>query len=355
MNPRTIICAFLILIFSVGSVLASGETELQSDAVLQPTAQNAVNAAIIVPPIVAASFGAGSVPLNGTSSLTFTITNPNISSTLTGISLTDWLPAGLVFATPLNLSRSCGGVVSYGSVQGKLIIVISSVSLAAGGSCTLVFDVTGITLGTITTVTENITSVEGGTGGKASASINIVNVATLSIGFAGSGSGTVTSTSTDTAIKCIKGALGGCSVDYMYGTEVSLTATGSNSTFNGWTWPPSGSSGLNPYSYIIDGNRSITAIFTADPARVRIESNPSNLYYTVGDAFVDPTQDVEIRALAAPDFIENITMTSDHNILLRGGFTASDFSDVNRTGYSIIDGWLKIQSGKLAVEQVKIK
>jgi hypothetical protein len=60
-----------------------------------------------------------------------------------------------------------------------------------------------------------------------------------------------------------------------------------------------------------------------------------------------------IRALAAPDFIENIIMSNPVTILLKGGYSDAGFS--NQSGYSTISGYLKIRGGKLTVERVKIK
>src|SRR5205823_9163782 len=56
---------------------------------------------VVAPPTATESFGAASIPLNGSTSLTFTITNPAANPvSLTGLSFTDSLPAGLVVATP---------------------------------------------------------------------------------------------------------------------------------------------------------------------------------------------------------------------------------------------------------------
>jgi hypothetical protein len=51
-------------------------------------------------------FGASAIPLNGSTSLTFTIANPNASNSLSGVALTDALSAGLVVATPMPRSMN---------------------------------------------------------------------------------------------------------------------------------------------------------------------------------------------------------------------------------------------------------
>ena len=60
-------------------------------------ASNTANLTVAAPPAITKLFGAASVPLNGTTSLTFTIQNPNGFVALTGIAFTDNLPAGLAY------------------------------------------------------------------------------------------------------------------------------------------------------------------------------------------------------------------------------------------------------------------
>jgi hypothetical protein len=67
------------------------------------------NLNVATPPTITKSFGAASIPLNGSTSLSFTINNPNTTISLTGIAFTDNLPAGLVVSTPNGLTGSCGG------------------------------------------------------------------------------------------------------------------------------------------------------------------------------------------------------------------------------------------------------
>jgi len=67
---------------------------------------------VATPPTITKAFGAASIPLNGSTSLTFNITNPNTGIALTGIAFTDNLPAGLVIATPNALNSTCGGTAT---------------------------------------------------------------------------------------------------------------------------------------------------------------------------------------------------------------------------------------------------
>ena len=135
------------------------------------------------PPTVAMAFGAASIPVGGTTSLTFTITNPNTvptpevrpalpsPGTLTNIGFTDTLPAGLSIATPNNIGGSCGGVIT--ATAGTNLVSITGLSLAAGATCGFGINITGIAAGAKANSTSAITSAEGGTGDPATASITV--------------------------------------------------------------------------------------------------------------------------------------------------------------------------------------
>lgn len=140
-----------------------------------PVASNGLcsGGAAIAPPTVAKAFGAATIVLNGSTSLTFTITNPNASSSLGGIFLTDSLPAGLVVSTPNGLVDGCGGATA---VAGSSAVDLVDIGLAPNTSCTYRVNVTGTTLGTKNNTTGAVTS-DQGTGGTASASVTVVAVA----------------------------------------------------------------------------------------------------------------------------------------------------------------------------------
>ncbi len=127
---------------------------------------------VLSPPTIAKTFGAEVLPVGGTTSLQFTLTNPNPTGTLTGVSFSDALPAGLVVATPNGLTNLCGGTVT--ATAGSAVISLSAGSIPAASSCTITVNVTGIQTGRQNNTTSGVTSTNGGSDGAASASIIVV-------------------------------------------------------------------------------------------------------------------------------------------------------------------------------------
>ncbi len=127
----------------------------------------------IDPPTLTKAFGAASVQLNGSTSLTFTVSNPNASSSLSGIGFTDSLPAGLLVSTPNNLTGTCGGG-TITAAAGSNSITLEGATLASGLSCNFAVNVTGTSAGMQNNVTSAVTSTEGGSGRTATASLNVI-------------------------------------------------------------------------------------------------------------------------------------------------------------------------------------
>jgi uncharacterized repeat protein (TIGR01451 family) len=162
---------------------------------------------VVGPPSISKVFGAGSVPLNGSTSLTFTVSNPNPGAALSGVGFSDTLPAGLVVATPNGLSNSCGGTST--AVAGSGSVSLSGVTVGPGASCTLTVNVAGTTAGDKNNTSGAVTSTEGGTGNTASASLTVVGPPSISkvfgaspipVGGSTSLSFTITNTNAGTAL-----------------------------------------------------------------------------------------------------------------------------------------------------------
>ncbi len=130
-----------------------------------------VVAAQVQPPTIAKAFGAASIALNGTTSLTFTLSNPNAAAALTGVGFTDTLPAGLVVATPNGLVTTCSGTTT--AVAGAGSASLSGATLAAGASCTVSLNVQGTTVG-MKNNSVTVSSTEGGTGNTSNAAVTVV-------------------------------------------------------------------------------------------------------------------------------------------------------------------------------------
>ena len=110
--------------------------------------------------------------VGATSTLTFTIDNPNPYAALSGIAFSDTLPAGLTVATTAP-TATCGGSLSTTTPDQ---ITFSGGSLAAGANCTLTgITVTATTAGPHQNISGYISSTETGTntgqGGSASDSL----------------------------------------------------------------------------------------------------------------------------------------------------------------------------------------
>ncbi len=122
-----------------------------------------------VPPTIAKSFAAGSVQINGTTSLTFTLANPDVATTLTGVAFADNFPAGMLVATPNGLASTCGGVAT--AVQGTGSVSLTGATIASNSSCTLTVNVTTTSAGTLTNTTGSVTSTNSLPGNMASATL----------------------------------------------------------------------------------------------------------------------------------------------------------------------------------------
>ncbi|MCP3910335.1 MAG: hypothetical protein GY713_05230, partial [Actinomycetia bacterium] len=99
---------------------------------------------------IAKSFAPGTIPLGATSTLTFDLTNDDAAAKL-AVYFTDPLPAGMVVATPTNVTNSCGGVVT--AAPGTSLITLSSGFIAGMSSCAVSVDVTTTDPGVFVNIT----------------------------------------------------------------------------------------------------------------------------------------------------------------------------------------------------------
>ena len=161
-------------------------------------AMDCIGYAQVLPPTIEKDFGASSIPFNGTTTLTFTLTNPNPALTLTGIQMSDTLPAGLVITDPCGLAGTCNAQ-TITAACGSSSISLGGGTLAPNTSCFFtVQGVMGTTEGVKINSTSAVTSTEGGSGNSATASI-LVGIPTNTPTNTPTSTATNTSTNTPTS------------------------------------------------------------------------------------------------------------------------------------------------------------
>jgi len=137
---------------------------------------------VVAPPSIAKAFGAANISLNGTTSLTFTLTNPAANTVAqVGVAFTDTLPVGLVVSTPNGLSSTCGGAPIAAAGSGS--ISLTAGNIAPNSSCILIVNVTGNASGNYTNTTSTVSSTNGGTGNTATANLSVAAPPTVTKAF----------------------------------------------------------------------------------------------------------------------------------------------------------------------------
>ena len=135
------------------------------------------------PPTIAKAFSPTQITVGSTSTLTFTITNPNTNSSdvLTGIQFSDAFPSGMTVAnTPL--SSQCGG--SINASAGDISISFSGGSVLANSTCTVSVAVTAGAGGTYQNTSDAVSSTNGGPGTPSNtATLTVIAPPTISKAF----------------------------------------------------------------------------------------------------------------------------------------------------------------------------
>ena len=142
-----------------------------------PSVTASASLTVKAPPPTGASltmlFVPDNIPLNGTSRLSLHINSSGqafLSSDLTNISFNDTLPAGILVATPHNLTGGCGGYGHPDAPEGGSTISMQGGRLPPESSCTVYVDVVGTAPGALT---NQATLNFGSSTGTASASLTV--------------------------------------------------------------------------------------------------------------------------------------------------------------------------------------
>ncbi|MBK9927297.1 MAG: sortase [Anaerolineales bacterium] len=133
--------------------------------------------ATIGPPQIVKSFSPNPIPVNGTSTITFTITNPNTDVNLTGVAFTDTFIAGLEIATVPNATTTCsGGILTSDGINpvtsGDTSFQLAGATVPMGASCLIQVDVSAISTGDKLNSVQ-VSSSNGGTGNTSTDTLGV--------------------------------------------------------------------------------------------------------------------------------------------------------------------------------------
>jgi uncharacterized repeat protein (TIGR01451 family) len=143
---------------------------------------------VIQHPTITKSFNSATIPANGVSTMTFTISNPNSAALLptgmNGVSFSDTL-TNMQIASPLTIGGNCVGY-THDAVIGGTSLNISNVTLAPGGSCSISVPVTASAIGLHPNQTTGATSNQTTVAGPPSniANLRVIEPLTLTKSFA---------------------------------------------------------------------------------------------------------------------------------------------------------------------------
>ncbi len=154
---------------SVNVTATTGGPHSNVSGFLSTTETGTVNGSIasdtltaVLPPAIDKLFSPSPILPGGTSTLTFTLTNPNQNDALSGVAFTDTFPvapgAMTVASVPGATTSGCGAP-TFSPAAGAGSVSFSGGTLAPGGTCTVTVNVTAPVVGTYANTSGNVSHV----------------------------------------------------------------------------------------------------------------------------------------------------------------------------------------------------
>jgi hypothetical protein len=162
----------------IGAAVASAVT---ATAFALATAVPAMAAA--APPTITSAFTPTEIGVGDSTAtaLSFTITNPNASGTLSGVSFTDALPAGLTVDNPNGENGTCGSASVVTAVPASATISLTGGSLKATASCTVSVSLIAGQVGVLQNTTGPVSSSAGSSATGDTQSLTVLPPPTVTV------------------------------------------------------------------------------------------------------------------------------------------------------------------------------
>jgi uncharacterized repeat protein (TIGR01451 family) len=138
---------------------------------------------VVAKSTIAKAFSPASIAAGGTSTLTFTLSNPNSSTVLpgglTGTSFSDPLPGGMAISTNSTAGGTCVGAATNTFTTGQTSLTFSGLTILAGspGTCTVTVVVTAPGAGSYVNATSGVSTSQTQTAGTVSPNATLTVVA----------------------------------------------------------------------------------------------------------------------------------------------------------------------------------
>ncbi|MEI6045491.1 MAG: choice-of-anchor Q domain-containing protein [Chloroflexota bacterium] len=254
-------------------------------------------------PVLSQAFSPTSIAAGGTSTLTFTLTNPNTTLPLTLVLFSDTLPTQLTLAANGSTNTNCG-TPSVTAATGTNVISVYEVTLAAAGSCTIAVSVTGTTPGAWNNTPSAPWAAETLSGvAPAAATLTVTAVAPTSNSLQATG-GTTQSTNVNTAFaQTLQVTVSDAKGVPVSGITVIFTAPGSgaSATFPNGNTATTNAQGLASVNVLANGTAGTYSV-TATVAGIvnTVSFSLTNIAIPVIPAGVRPA-DLVLQLQVSPD------------------------------------------------------
>lgn len=179
-NRYTVVAADLTNGYVTNTAVAQAmDAAVGGAAILSNT--DSVTVYRLLPPSISKVFNPDQIPVGGTSTLTFTITNPNVLASLTEIAFIDNFPTGITKASDPAASQ-CGGTVA--STDTSISMAAASGGfLIPGGSCTVSIPVTSSTPGDLVNTSLVVSAKTAGNGNTATDTLTVLTAPVITKSF----------------------------------------------------------------------------------------------------------------------------------------------------------------------------
>jgi hypothetical protein len=139
--------------------------------------------AATAPPTIASAFTPTEIGVGDSTAtaLSFTITNPNASGTLSAVSFTDSLPAGLTIDNPNGENGTCGSAGVISAAPGSSTISLAGGSVKAAASCTISIAVIASQAGVFQNSTSPVSSSAGTSSAGDTKSLTVLPPPTVTV------------------------------------------------------------------------------------------------------------------------------------------------------------------------------